>query len=131
MKTPLETIRIGQQGKEQLLKLRRCTGIAHWNILCRWAFCASLKEKAVPPTFQQKVDGGVEMSWKVFAGELSETYTALCWLRAKQDGFPVTPEGFTNCFRAHLHRGLTFLTAGQKNKSIVDFMGEWLELEQY
>jgi DNA sulfur modification protein DndE len=129
MKIPLETIRIGQQGKEQLLKLRRGTGIEHWNILCRWAFCASLREKAVPPAFQQKMDGGVEMSWKVFAGELSEVYASLCWLRAQQDGFPRSHEGVANCFRAHLHRGLTFLTSGHKNKSIAEIMDGWLELK--
>ena len=93
MKIPLETIRIGQQGKEKLLKLRRSTGIDQWNVLCRWAFCASIKEKTAPPPFQQKVDGGIEMTWKVFAGDQSDVYAALSWLRSQQDGFPNTIEG--------------------------------------
>ena len=126
MKIPLETIRIGQQGKEQLLKLRRSTGIEHWNVLCRWAFCASLKENSAPPPFQQKVNGGVEMTWKVFAGDQSDIYAALSWLRIQQDGFPNTVEGAANCFRAHLHRGLRFLASGKKKKSISDLVVEWI-----
>ena len=126
MKIPLETIRIGQQGKEQLLKLRRSTGIEHWNVLCRWAFCSSIKEKSPPPPFQKKIDGGVEMTWKVFAGDQSEIYSALIWLRSHDDGFPNTVEGAADCFKAHLHRGLGFLSSGKKKKSVSDFVEEWI-----
>ena len=129
MKIPLETIRIGKQGKNQLLKLRRSTGIENWNVICRWAFCSSMKEKTVPPSFQQKLDDGVEMTWKVFAGDQSEIFAAFCWMRAKNDGFPMTNEGVANCFRAHLNRGLTFLSSGAKKKNISDLMIKWLELK--
>ena len=129
MKIPLETIRIGKQGKNQLLKLRRSTGIENWNVICRWAFCCSMKEKTVPPSFQYKLDDGVEMTWKVFAGEQSEIFAAFCWIRAKKDGYPLNAEGVANCFRAHLHRGLTFLSSGSKKKNISDLMIKWLDLK--
>ena len=129
MKIPLETIRIGKQGKDQLLKLRRSTGIENWNVICRWAFCCSVKEKTVPPYFQHKLDDGVEMTWKIFAGEQSEIFAAFCWIRAKKDGFPMTTEGVANCFRAHLYRGLTFLSSGSKKKNISDLMIKWLDLK--
>ncbi|MGH9941519.1 MAG: DndE family protein [Pyrinomonadaceae bacterium] len=31
----IEHIRLSQQAKEQLIKLKRTTGIQHWNVLCR------------------------------------------------------------------------------------------------
>lgn len=35
---PIEHIRLSQQAKEQLTRLKRWTGLKHWNELCRWAF---------------------------------------------------------------------------------------------
>jgi len=107
MKSPVETIRISRQGRDQLIKLRRQTGIEHWNVLCRWSFCASIRDKSSPPSITQKLDGGVEMTWKVFAGDQSDIFASLILLRASKDGFPATSEGLANCLRAHLHRGLT------------------------
>lgn len=126
MKPPIETVRISKQGKDQLLKIRRQTGIEHWNVLCRWAFCASLREAKAPTTYVEKLDGGVELTWKVFAGEQSEIYAGAIYLRAKQDGFAETSEGFAACFRAHLHRGLGYLASGSSTRSISDFANRWL-----
>ena len=33
----VEHIRLSKQAKNQLIKLKRVTGIEHWNVLCRWA----------------------------------------------------------------------------------------------
>ncbi len=126
MKPPVETIRISRQGRDQLIKLRRQTGIEHWNVLCRWSFCASMREITPPPLITQKLDGGVEMSWKVFAGDQSEIFSALTLMRARKDGFPLTSEGIANCLRAHLHRGLTYLASGNDTKSLSDFVKRWL-----
>jgi DNA sulfur modification protein DndE len=129
MKPPVETIRISKQGKDQLSKLRKQTGIEHWNVLCRWAFCVSLKEKTTPPPVTQKLDGGVEMTWKVFAGENSELFSALIWMRAHQDGFALTPEGGATCLRIHLHRGLAYLASGKETKSLSDLIARWIRGE--
>ena len=43
-----EHIRLSQQARESLVKLKRYTGIPHWNTLCRWAFCLSLAESSQP-----------------------------------------------------------------------------------
>jgi DNA sulfur modification protein DndE len=128
MKPPVETLRISQLGREQLIKLRRQTGIEHWNVLCRWAFCVSMREKTVPILTSEKLEGGVEMTWKVFSGDQSEIYSALCLNRAIKDGFPLGQEGAAACLRAHVHRGLTFLASGKDTKSISDLATRWLGL---
>jgi len=127
MRPPVETVRVGKQARDQLMKLRRQTGIEHWNVLCRLAFCASVREKTPPiDVSSQKLDGGVEMTWKVFAGEQSDIYAALCWQRVDKDGFSNSSDGASNCLRAHLHRGLAFLASGTDTKSISDLVTRWM-----
>lgn len=126
MKPPVETVRISKQGRDQLMKVRRQTRIENWNILCRWALCLYLREQTPPPTMKQKLDGGVEIAWKVFAGEESEVFSALVHLRSVTDGFDKNSEGPANCFKAHLHRGLSYMASGQETRSITDFAERWL-----
>ena len=45
----IETVRIDEQGREQLIRLKRYTGVEFWNVLCRWALCVSLAEPTKPP----------------------------------------------------------------------------------
>ena len=126
MKPPVETIRISRQGREQLVKLKRNTGIPHWNILCRWALCASLREQTPPQETSERLDGGVEMAWKVLVGDHGDVYAAIVLERASRDGFDVTAEGAGRCIRAHIHRGLTYLASGNETRSLADFADRWV-----
>ena len=128
MNPPVETLRISRQGREKLIKLRRQTGIENWNVLCRWAFCVSLREKTPPIQTIEKLDGGVEMTWKVFSGDQGDVYSSLCWQRIQIDGFPPGQEGAAACLRAHIHRGLSFLASGKETKTISDLATRWLEI---
>lgn len=110
----IEYIRLSQQAKEQLIKLKRITGIEHWNVLCRWAFCLSLSEPNAPSPAKIPADSNVEMSWKVFGGQYSDLYMALLKERCVQDGIGTDPEVLGQQFRLHLHRGIAYL-AGNKN----------------
>lgn len=126
IKPPLETIRISRQGREQLVKLRRNTGLENWNILCRWAFCVSLRDLKAPTAFADRLDGGVEMTWKVFAGDQSDIYAVLATMRARVDGVGDTEEAIGGCVRAHLHRGLGYLASGTATRSLSDLTTRWL-----
>lgn len=128
MKSPVETVRISKQGRDQLIRVRRQTGIENWNILCRWALCLSLKEQTPPPAIRQKLDGGVEIAWKVFSGEEGDTIAALLLLRSISDGFGVDGDGPANCLKSHIHRGLSYMASGQDTRSITDFMERWFKL---
>ncbi len=126
MNPPVETIRISKQGRDQLIKIRRQTGVENWNILCRWAFCVSLREPTQPAQPREKLDGGIEMTWKVFAGEDAETLGALVQMRTSKDGLRDQAEGPSKCLRAHINRGLSYLASGKETKSITDFIERWL-----
>jgi DNA sulfur modification protein DndE len=118
MNPPIEHIRLSQQAKEQLLKLKRATGVEHWNTLCRWALCSSLAEPTVPAEARIPSDSNLEMTWKVFGGALQDILLALIKERCRRDGLGVSSQVMANQFRLHLHRGIGYLAANKSLKNI-------------
>ena len=118
----LDHIRVSERAREQLIKLKRTTGIAHWNTLCRWAFCVSLAEPSVPSPAKLPVDSSVEMTWKVFGGAYEELYMGLLKTRCERDGFGTADEVLSTQFRLHLHRGIAYLAADRRLKGIDDLL---------
>ncbi len=113
----LENFKVSQKAKEQLIRLKMATGIEHWNILCRWAFCLSLSEPSKPAPTPINTDSNVEMNWRVFAGKYSEIYMALLKQRCLDDGLEINETNLKNQFKLHLHRGISYL-AEKRFKSI-------------
>lgn len=111
----IENIRVSEKGKQQLLQLKKRTGVENWNTLCRWAFCTSLAESSVPPHEDIPSDSSVEMSWKVFGGQYSDLYWSLLQERVQLD----QQEDVSQAFRLHLHRGISYLL--DSVKEIDDF----------
>src|SRR5438093_13388675 len=120
--SPIEHIRLSQQARDQLIKVKARTGIKHWNTLCRWAFCASLMEPTIPPMAKIPADSSVELSWKVFGGVYQDIYIALLKERCQKDGLPLTDEVLATQFRLHLHRGIGYIFADKKIRSIADML---------
>ena len=85
----IKQVRLSNQAKEQLIRLKTRTGIQQWNILCRWALCLSLKELTPPTPIDIPADSNVEMTWQVFGGEHNELYLALLKQRCTNDGLPL------------------------------------------
>ena len=118
----IETVRVSEKGRTQLITLKRRTGIQNWNVLCRWALCLSLSEKSEPPKEEIPADSSVEMTWKTFSGGEEELYLALIKLRAYKAGFPLEKEALNSYFRLHLHRGLSYLVGNPKLLKIEDLI---------
>ena len=125
MKTPCETLRLGKQSRDNLIKIKRITGIEHWNIICRWALLISLREPTRPIAPPESAEGGVEIAWKVFSGDLGDVLIALLRMRLHGDG-----ESFDNdapvAVRAHVTRGLGYLASGTDTKAIADVVRRWI-----
>lgn len=119
----VEHIRLSQQAKDQLIKLKRVTGIEHWNVLCRWALCLSLSEQSIPPATKIPADSNVEMSWKVFGGRYADLYMALLKERCVRDGLGTEPDVLAQQFRLHLHRGISYLAGNKELRKIDDLVG--------
>lgn len=103
----LDSVRISQSGRDQLIRLKRYTGIQNWNVLCRWALCLSLNDSTPPSRSPIVTDSNIEMSWKTFGGTHEEIYKGLIQVRAMQDGFETNDAALI----AHVHRGLSMLLA--------------------
>ena len=110
----IEHIYLSQQAKDQLVRLKRATGLTTWNALCRWALCISLAEAGIPPPKKIPADSNVEMSWRVFAGIDGDVYLALLRERCIRDGLSPDSDTLTEQFRLHLHRGIAYLAANKQ-----------------
>lgn len=119
----IEHIRLSQQAKDQLVKLKRVTGIKHWNVLCRWALCISFAEESIPSISTIPSDSNVEMSWKVFGGRYADIYMVLLKERCVQDGLGTDVDTLVQQFRLHLHRGISYLAGNRNVRSITDLIG--------
>lgn len=120
MKPPVEHVRVSAKGKEILIKVKRYTGLEHWNEICRIALCSSLSNPTPPPKWVKVVDSNIDMEWKTFAGPFQEELTAVILLRAQKDGIDViNKESLATYFRTHLERGLVSL---QNTKKINNFI---------
>lgn len=119
MNAPLETVRVSERGKQQLIALKRRTGIEHWNVLCRWAFCLSLAEETVPPHEDIVANSSIEMAWKTFGGQHEALYRALLKNRCYKDGQGVETETLERYFKLHLHRGISYLYGNKDVHSMI------------
>lgn len=105
----IETVRISEKAKRQLSSVKQKTGIEHWNVLCRWAFCLSLADETPPSPSNIPLDSNVEMTWRTFGGEQHEIYLALLTNRCHVDGKGTSAKSLINQFKLHLHRGIGVL----------------------
>lgn len=114
----IETVHLSQKAKDQLVKMKRITGIQNWNILCRWGFCVSLADESPLPPVNIPNENAVEMTWRVFGGQHHEVYTALLKERCKREGILLDKVTIAQQFRLHVHRGIGQLAEKIDTKNI-------------
>ena len=118
----IKQVKLSNQSKDKLSRLKGKTGIQNWNVLCRWALCYSLNEPGIPVDIEQPADSNVEMSWHTFGGEYHEIYDSLIKARCKRDGLPTDNETLSKYFKLHLNRGISYLSGTNVIKSIDDLI---------
>lgn len=110
----IERVKLSATAKQQLITMKRRTGIEHYNIICRHALMLSMASDNTLPAENHSMSGGLEIDWRVFAGDAADTYLNLLAMRAKQDRGVVTPETIRSTLTAHVHRGLSLLVSTNK-----------------
>lgn len=113
---PLDTIRLSKVARDQLVQMKRHSGLRQWNVLCRWAYCLSLAEETPPRKQPVPSDSSVEMTWRTFGGADDEVYRELAISRHESE--PDLDLGPADHFRLHLHRGIGYLTGDRDRRSI-------------
>ncbi len=122
MESPIDRFKLSQSAKDQLTKLKRNTKIDQWNILCRWAFCRSLAEPSIPSPVPIPADSNVELTWRVFGGEIADILLIALKQRCQNDGLGSDKETLVTQFRLHLHRGIGYLAGDLNIKKIEDLI---------
>jgi DNA sulfur modification protein DndE len=117
----IDTVRVSEKARLQLITIKKRTKIKNWNVICRWAFLLSLKDEAMPAPENIIADSSVEMTWKTFAGNHTALYTSLLIYRLQKDKIDLTKENLIKYFKNHLHRGISFLTSSNF-KDTKDFL---------
>ena len=118
MESPIKQVRLSQTAKDQLVKLKRYTKIEQWNVLCRWGFCRSLAEPSIPSPGPIILDSNVEMTWRVFGGDIADTLLIALKQRGYRDGLGTDKVTLINQFKLHLHRGIGYLAGDINIKKI-------------
>jgi DNA sulfur modification protein DndE len=116
----IESLRLGNRAKNQLISLKRRTGIANWNVLCRWAFVLSIREPSRPRQVSDPLEGGVEMTWRTFGGDYADIYEALLKARCLVDEHELTPSELSRQLRQHIYRGIGYLAASNRITNVAD-----------
>ncbi|MEO1559418.1 MAG: DNA sulfur modification protein DndE, partial [Cyanobacteria bacterium J06632_19] len=81
-------------------------------------FCRSLAEKTIPSPVPIPQDSNVELSWRVFGGEMSDMLLLALKQRCYNDGLGTDKETLATQFRLHLHRGIAYLAGDPNIKKI-------------
>jgi DNA sulfur modification protein DndE len=123
----IKQFRLSAQARDQLIRLKTRTGITQWNILCRWAFCLSMRQPTPPTPIEIPSDSNVEMTWQVFGGEAHELFLAMLKERCEREGLGISDDVLLRQFRLHLHRGINHLATPQAIRSIADLVRLSLE----
>lgn len=118
----IKQIHLSNVSKDKLSRLKGKTGIKNWNVLCRWAFCYSLKEGTVPTDIEIDSNSNIEMSWLTFAGEYHEIYEALIKEWCTENSLGSDDDTITKYFKLHLERGIGYLSGTNFIKDIKNLL---------
>jgi len=122
----MERIKLTANAKNQLMTLKRRTGIQHNNALCRHALCISLGNPSVPPVENLTFAGGIEIDWRTLTGGQEGLYYNLLLVRLLSEGKPVTDDLVRQTFVQHVHRGLAYLVS-RRDEDLLLKLAEELE----
>ena len=114
----IETVRLSDKARQQLINIKKRTGIPNWNVICRWAFTTSLAEDSKILDENIIANSNIEMPWRTFTGGNEKLYMALLLTRAKIDKWPTDKDSISAYFKLHLHRGISYLNG--KNAESLD-----------
>lgn len=114
----IETVKVSDKARQQLINIKKRTGIQNWNVICRWAFATSLAETSKVLDENIVANSPVEMTWKTFTGGHEKLYMALLLTKAKKDNWPTDEDAIHTYFKLHLHRGISYLNG--KNAESLD-----------
>ena len=123
MEIKLDTVRTTLGVKHTLNRLKQLTGIETWNVLCRWAFCLSIKQENLAREIEENLDG-LEIDYEVFVGKNKDIYTQLLINNLLKYKIEINKRNLSKYLYAHINRGVNIMYSNKlKNiNPLFDFM---------
>lgn len=129
------TLRYSKKVRDQLIWLKRQTGLPHFHTLCRWAFCISLSDPTPARLVQVGGDaeerktgaqssGGqsFELPWDRFGQREAGVLAELLRARATNEGLGTDRDSLQKLAQAHIQRGVSRMMVGKRIRSIADLV---------
>lgn len=124
----IDRLRLTAAAKNQLITLKRKTGIEHYNTLCRHALCLSLANPTIPPAEEFNFNGGIDIDWRTFTGSNDNLYLNLILVRLLSDALPTDVENVRQMMCRHVHRGLSYLASKKEDDLATGLSNELLTI---
>ena len=108
MDANIDILRTSMNVKNSLTRIKSITGISNWNILCRWAFCLSVKQTSLPREVEEKLDG-IEIDYDTLVGKNKSIYTQLLINNLVSHKEEINKKNLTKYLNAHVNRGVNII----------------------
>ena len=112
MDTNIDILRTSMNVKNSLTRIKSITGISNWNILCRWAFCLSVKQTSLPREVEEKLDG-IEIDYDTLVGKNKSIYTQLLINNLVSHKEEINKKNLTKYLNAHVNRGVNIISTNK------------------
>ena len=104
----IDLLRTSANVRNSLTRIKTITGIPNWNIICRWAFCLSLKQTSLPREVDEKLDG-IEIDYDILVGKNKSIYTQLLINNLISHKVEIDKKNLTKYLYAHVNRGVNII----------------------
>ena len=108
MDLTIDVLKTSTNLKNFLTRIKTNTGIANWNVICRWALCLSLKQTSLPREVDEKLDG-VEIDYDILVGKNKTIYTQLLINNLITHKVEINKRNLTKYLNAHVNRGANII----------------------
>ena len=108
MDLTIDVLKTSTNLKNFLTRIKTNTGIANWNVICRWALCLSLKQTSLPREVDEKLDG-VEIDYNILVGANKAIYTQLLINNLITHKVEINKRNLTKYLNAHVNRGANII----------------------
>ena len=108
MNFTIDLLRTSANVRNSLTRIKTITGIPNWNIICRWAFCLSLKQTSLPREVDEKLDG-IEIDYDTLVGKNKSIYTQLLINNLISHKVEIDRKNLTKYLYAHVNRGVNII----------------------
>ena len=108
MNYKIDSIKTSSNVKIALTRIKSITRIPTWNVICRWAFCLSLKQTSLPREVDEKLDG-VEIDYDILVGKNKTIYTQLLINNLIKHKVELNKRNLIKYLNAHINRGVNII----------------------